>query len=89
MHVIPSIGAGGWTFDGNLDAPTFSPSVLHHAHGGVVDGPNEFKPQVQCHYFIRAGRIEFCGDSRHALAGKTVDLPPLPHELTDAAQERG
>jgi hypothetical protein len=51
-----------WEFDGNEQAPTFSPSV--HIVG-------------QCHYFIRAGRIEFCGDSKHHLAGKTVELPDL------------
>jgi hypothetical protein len=51
-----------WTFDGNMEAPTFSPSV------NIVG---------RCHYFIRAGRIEYCGDSKHALAGKTVDLPDL------------
>jgi len=28
-----------------------------------------------CHSFVRAGRIEFLGDSTHPLAGKTVDLP--------------
>ena len=51
-----------WTFDGNHEAPTFNPSI------NIVG---------QCHYFIRAGRIEYCSDSRHALAGQTVDLPDL------------
>jgi hypothetical protein len=32
-----------------------------------------------CHYFIRAGKIEFCGDSPHNLAGQTVDLPDWPY----------
>lgn len=31
-----------------------------------------------CHYFIKAGRIEFCGDCTHALKGQTVDLPDFP-----------
>lgn len=62
-----------WTFDGNAVSPTFSPSV------NVWPS----RPDKRCHYFIRAGRIEFCGDSAHALAGKTVDLPDLPEsELT-------
>lgn len=52
-----------WTFDGNLDAPTFSRSI------NIVG---------QCHYFIRRGQIEFCADSKHELAGKTVPLPDLP-----------
>lgn len=71
MHVIPTDARGQanghkWTFDGNMDAPTFSPSI------NVVG---------QCHYFIRAGRIEYCSDSKHSLAGQIVDLPDLePHE---------
>lgn len=66
-HVIytdsrSQLNGHAWAFDGNLDRPTFSPSV------NIVG---------QCHYFIRAGRIEYCSDSKHALAGKTVDLPEL------------
>lgn len=56
-----------WSFNGNAERPTFSPSV------NVWPG----NPQ-QCHYFIRDGRIQFCADSKHALAGKTVDLPDIP-----------
>lgn len=71
MHVIPTDARAQqnghrWTFDGNMDSPTFHPSV------NIVG---------QCHYFIRNGQIEFCSDSRHALAGKTVPLPDLPVDL--------
>lgn len=52
-----------WSFDGNVEAPTFSPSI------NIVG---------RCHYFIRGGQIEFCSDSRHELAGRTVPLPDLP-----------
>lgn len=52
-----------WTFDGNTDSPTFSPSI------NIIG---------RCHYFIRAGQIEFCGDSAHALAGQTMPLPDIP-----------
>ena len=66
-HVIytrPDVQPNGhfWTFDGNEESPTFAPSI------NIVG---------RCHYHIRAGRIEFCGDSKHALAGKTVNLPDL------------
>ncbi len=54
-----------WSWDGNVESPTFSPSV--HIVG-------------QCHYFIRAGMIEFCGDSKHPLAGQTVPLPAIPDD---------
>jgi len=32
-----------------------------------------------CHYFITDGKIEFCGDSPHKLAGQIVDLPDWPY----------
>lgn len=68
MHVIHTDGRAQqnghkWTFNGDMEKPTFSPSV--HLVG-------------QCHYFIRDGMIDFCGDSKHELAGKTVPLPDLP-----------
>lgn len=67
MHAIwvnePHPGGARWSFDGNVDAPTFSPSV------NIVG---------QCHYFVRAGRIEYCGDSKHHLAGQSVPLPAIP-----------
>ena len=68
-HHIPVSGHVTWTFDGNVDAPTFAPSV-RHSWSGFEGG--------QCHYFIRGGRIEFCADSTHARAGQTVPLPPFP-----------
>lgn len=57
-------GSGAiWRWDGNAEAPTFSPSV------NIVG---------QCHYFITSGQIQFCGDSQHALAGQTVPFPDIP-----------
>lgn len=36
--------------------------------------PFETKPLV-CHSWVKAGKIEYCGDSTHELAGKVVELP--------------
>lgn len=55
-----------WTWNGSMDAPTFSPSLLVNA--GTPG---------QCHSFVRDGRIEFVLDSGHALAGQTVPLPEV------------
>jgi len=71
-HYIP-VSHGGkvencWASNGNYDRPTISPSILVNV-GGFCPG------QPICHSFIREGRIEFCADSTHALAGQTVDLP--------------
>lgn len=87
MHVVDS----GWTFDGNYDRPTFSPSVLvtggHYSPQWVgpncwcnwlaryPDQPTRFKCS-RCHTFVVDGQIQFLADSTHALAGKTVPLEP-------------
>lgn len=76
----PSTGAK-WTFNGNLEAPTFNPSILCFTTAGewvgdkwVAEGPRK----TLCHYFIRAGLIEYCVDSPHELSGQTVPLPNYP-----------
>lgn len=81
MHVLDS----GWTFDGNYDRPTFSPSVLvtyRHPKGHTNANPapmgyhGEYV-EDRCHSFVRGGNIEFLTDCTHALAGKTIPLEPL------------
>ena len=77
-HVL-RIGDGPhprWTFDGNAERPTFSPSVLV-TYGGADAGKDDAPPAV-CHSFVRDGRIEFLSDCTHALSGQTVDLPNWP-----------
>jgi hypothetical protein len=54
-----------WGFDGNLECPTFTPSLL-------CEG------EIRCHSFIANGQWQFLGDCGHALAGQTVDMVPLP-----------
>ena len=56
-----------WSYDGNAEAPTFSPSVL--CQYGWSDG------ERVCHSFITGGHIQYLGDSTHHLAGKTIELP--------------
>lgn len=77
-----------WWFNGNGDAPTFTPSVLatngHYVAGHVGEcwcdynraHPDDvdFKCGI-CHSFVTDGRIQFLSDCTHALAGQTVDLP--------------
>lgn len=64
-------GDPAWTFDGNADAPTFSPSIRVTTS---MPGGDEV-----CHHFVRAGRIEFCGDCTHEMRGQTVPLPEWPY----------
>lgn len=64
-HVIPTVGPKAWEFNGDVNRPTLSPSVL-------VYGRAEQSPR--CHSFVKDGRIEFLSDSEHSLSGQTVDL---------------
>lgn len=73
-HRITVDHPDGWTWDGNEQAPTISPSILTWRDWG---------DKRRCHSFIRAGRWEFLTDSTHALAGQTVPMVPLPDWLTD------
>lgn len=65
-----------WAFNGDMDRPTLSPSVkcktVHPETGAAYI----------CHFFVRDGQIEYCGDCTHAMAGKTV--PMLDMEAGDA-----
>jgi len=54
-----------WTFNGDLEKPSFSPSLLCNAH----------HPPSRCHSWVKDGMIQFFGDCHHKLAGKTVPLP--------------
>jgi hypothetical protein len=65
-----------WTFDGNMEKPTFTPSLLYPS-----------KP-VRCHLFVTNGQIIYCADSQHKLAGKTVDLPDIPEEFIIKTEEK-
>lgn len=72
LHIIPTKDPipktnAFWSWDGNVEAPTFHPSV------------NIAKPK--CHYILTAGQLNYCADSGHALAGQVVPLPDIPDWL--------
>lgn len=48
-----------WSWNNDPERPTVTPSI------NIVG---------RCHYFIREGMIEFCGDSQHEFAGQTLPL---------------
>lgn len=90
VHQVKVVGPGSWGWNGNVDKPTFTPSVL--VTYGMFTPPvtpenfEQFKiaPWEQtkvnhiCHSFVTDGRIQFLTDCTHALAGQTVDLPEWP-----------
>ena len=55
-----------WDFNGDMEKPTVSPSILVKITDNGV-------PTI-CHSFIREGKIQYLSDCTHKLAGKTVDL---------------
>lgn len=61
-----------WTWNGNVDKPTFSPSVLVEYPWKLL--PNGEREQRRCHSFVVDGQIQYLGDCTHHLAGKTIDM---------------
>lgn len=65
-----------WTWNGDLDRPTFAPSLV--VESGPTDPsawpPDHVPASTRCHSFVRDGQIQFLGDCTHALAGQTVPL---------------
>ena len=56
-HILNIDGPSpSWTWDGNVDAPTLSPSIRSTVNFKPEDGG----PMV-CHHFLRAGIIEILG----------------------------
>ena len=56
-----------WTFNGNLEKPTFTPSLLYR-----------YPPEKTCHLFLTDGNIQYLGDCSHELKGRTVPLQDWP-----------
>lgn len=56
----------GWKFNGNEDSPTFSPSFkMTQPRGDITH---------ICHIVMTNGRIEYCADCTHPLAGQTIEM---------------
>lgn len=92
LHQIPVEGANAWQWNRNIDAPSFSPSILvttghylqgHNPEDGcwctyqTVDPDCDFKC-VRCHAYVTQGKIHFLSDCSHALKDQVVDLPDYP-----------
>jgi hypothetical protein len=64
-----------WSFDGNVEAPTITPSYREYIPANADRGRPE---KTTCHCIVTRGEIAFCGDSPHTLSGKTVPMEPIP-----------
>lgn len=69
----PFSNGAQWTFNRNLEKPTFDPSI------NIKYGPSEdgVIPMRVCHFFVKEGKIEYYSDCTHSEAGKTLDLPDV------------
>ena len=72
-----SVPADRWSFSGDVEKPTLSPSVRHFI---PADGKHFPVERTICHYFIREGFIEYCGDCEHNLRNQRVELPEMVEE---------
>lgn len=61
-----------WSFDGDMEKPTFSPSLLINKNRADPE-----RDIHQCHSFIRDGQWQFLSDCTHELAGKIVPMIPV------------
>jgi hypothetical protein len=76
---------GRWSFNGDHERPTFSPSMLVRGTRMITDEERDrimagekIEPEpLVCHSFVCDGRIEYLSDCTHEYAGKTVDLEPF------------
>lgn len=75
------IDTAKWTFNGDLDKPTFSPSYLTWLDPSPKADPKygngKFRDGFRCHSYIREGSIEYLSDCTHKLAGQTVRLKEI------------
>jgi len=70
LHMLPvntTAKSPSWTWDGNLEAPTLSPSIL-----------TRWTDKFVCHSFLRVGVFEYLGDCTHKYANQQVPIPDLP-----------
>lgn len=70
-----AVATDHWTWNGDVDNPTISPSIL--VTGGGVNS------RTTCHSFVVGGNIQFLDDCTHALKGQRVPLPPFPGNEDD------
>ena len=85
VEVVRSNGHPGWTFNGDLDKPTFEPSLLvrgtrkitDEEHKRIMAGEKLDIPKFICHSFITDGNIKFLDDCTHSLKGQTVPLKEI------------
>lgn len=82
-----------WTFNGDMEKPTFTPSMLYRSGHYLSEHKtgdkcwctyNQEHPDnpvkfgcTICHSFVTDGKIQFLSDCTHEFAGQTVNLEDI------------
>ena len=77
----------GWEFDGNVENPTFKPSILMMT-GPYPDGMARVGQTDVCHSFVREGQIQFLSDCTHARKNSTMELPDISEDVLKMHEAR-
>jgi hypothetical protein len=86
VHQIVVDGSRGWSWNGDGDKPTVTPSILvtgkrritEDEYQRLMRGERVEVDDLRCHSFVVDGQWQFLTDCTHALAGKTVEMPDYP-----------
>jgi len=62
----------GWEFNGDMYAPTFSPSYL----SGLPDDKGNGFSKYRCHLYIKDGYLQYLPDCHHGYAGMSIPMRP-------------
>ena len=82
-HTFPKIGRPNatWTFNGDLEKPTFHPSMNECSNPSTSP---DFNPRCsadeRCHFVISNGNITYQNDCSHNFKGQTMPLDPWPED---------
>ena len=81
LHMLPvntTVKEPAWSWDGNLEKPTITPSILTGRDSDKI-----------CHSYLKEGIFQFLEDSTHSLAGTFVEIPDLPDWVIDEEPYNG
>jgi len=84
-HVRVAPHPHAWGFNGNYEAPTFTPSVLvegverltDEQYARIMAGEKIEPKPTRCHSSVTDGSIQYFGDCTHAMRGRTIQLQPF------------
>lgn len=83
-HIVPIAGLEPWQFDGNVEAPTITPSIKNMK---PIPDTDPVQHTTECHVNVTKGMLQFHSDCAHPLAGQTVPMAPWPDNYSDGSRE--